>query len=196
MLPNPFSALPATLLTIQVVTSGEAIFAMGDVPTGFFYVVEGEVLLLRNTEAGDPVVIHRAFTGEFFAETSLFSDAYHCIAEAKANTRLIKIDREGTLNFMTTNARFSHDLSAYLARQVQSYRSLIEVRSIRSAEERVLAAVADGWLKGSVVSFATQIGLTHEATYRALSGLVRRNVLKRTGRGQYATTGGTDYGTK
>ena len=185
MLPNPFSALPAKLLTLQEVSSGEAVFAMGEKPTGFFYVIEGEFHLLRNTEAGDPAVIHRAYTGEFFAEASLFSDTYHCIAEAKANTRLIKIDREGTLNFMTTNARFSNDLSAYLARQVQSYRSLIEVRSIRSAEERVLAAVADGWLKGSVVSFATQIGLTHEATYRALSSLVRRNVLKRTGRGQY-----------
>ena len=186
MLPKPFSTLPVALLTVQEVTSGEAVFTMGEVPTSFFYVVEGEIHLLRNTEAGDSVVIHRAFTGEFFAEASLFSEAYHCIAEAKANTRLIKINREGTLNFMATNARFSRDLSAYLARQVQSYRGLIELRSIRSAEERVLAAVADGWLKGSVVSFATQIGLTHEATYRALSGLVQRNVLKRTGRGQYS----------
>ena len=66
----------------------------------------------------------------------------------------------------------------------------IELRSIRSARERVwqmllLAAARDG----PTVSFdrplkdiAAQIGLTHEAFYRALAALQRTGRIRRRGR--------------
>ena len=58
--------------------------------------------------------------------------------------------------------------------------------TIRSAEERVLAAVSDGLLDGSIKRFAAEIGLTHEATYRTLARLVSREKLRKTGRGSYS----------
>ena len=40
-------------------------------------------------------------------------------------------------------------------------------------------------LKSNVTTFAAEIGLTHEATYRALSALVRTGLVKKAGRGRY-----------
>ena len=185
MLSFPFESLAASATSIFEFASRSLVFRMGERSSGFYHVLEGEVHLHRITRNGDAVVIHRAFSGDYFAEASLFSETYHCDAIATKPTRLVKIDRQTTLQLMRGNARFSQDLASYLAGRVQSYRSLLELRSIRSAEERVLAAVTDGWLEGSVVSFASQIGLTQEATYRALSALVRKGRLSKSGRGQY-----------
>lgn len=188
MLPSPFSSLPDSAVSELDLSSGKHLFRLGEKPSGFFHLVNGEVHLIRHTESGDAVPIHRAFSGECFAEASLFSDAYHCDAIVQVESKLAKIDRDQTLSFMEANPRFALELSAYLARQVQDYRRLLELRSIRSAQERVLAAVADGWLRGSIMSFAAQIGLTHEAAYRTLSGLVRSGRLIKKARGKYEIT--------
>lgn len=141
--------------------------------------------LLRYTEMGEVIPIHRAFSGECFAEASLFSQAYHCDALAKCDCELARIDRHQTLKLMDADPLFARHVSAYLAQQVQDYRRILELRSIRSAEERVLAAIAEGWMKGNIMSFAGQIGLTHEAAYRALSALVKTGQLVKPRRGQY-----------
>ena len=185
MLPSPFSSLPESAVAKLNIRSGQYLFRLGEKPNGFFHLADGEVHLVRHTESGDVVTIHRAFSGEYFAESSLFSNAYHCDAVAQVDTQLSKIDRTQTLDFMEDNPHFSLEVSAYLARQVQDYRRLLELRSIRSAQERVLAAVADGWLRGSIMSFAAQIGLTHEATYRTLSNLVKSGQLQKIARGRY-----------
>lgn len=185
MLPSPFSSLPDSAIAELGLSSSEHVFRLGEKPSGFFHLIEGEVHLVRHTKSGDVVPVHRAFAGECFAEASLFSDAYHCDAMVQTDSQLAKIDRTKTLSFMETNPQFALEVSAYLARQVQDYRRLLELRSIRSAQERVLTAVADGWLRGSIMSFAAQIGLTHEAAYRSLSDLVKAGRLIKTSRGQY-----------
>jgi len=141
MLPAPFSSIPDSAIVELKFSSGECVFRLRQKTTGFFYLKEGEVHLLRHTKTGDAIPMHRAFSGECFAEASLFSDKYHCDAVVQTGTILAKVDRSQTLMLM-------HD-----------------------------------------VSFAAQIGLTHEATYRALSELVKANRLYKTGRGQYELTG-------
>lgn len=185
MLPFPFSSLPDSAISNLNIGPGDHVFRLGETPSGFFHLADGEVHLVRHTKSGDEVPIHRAFAGDFFAEASLFSETYHCDAIVQANSRVSKIDKIQTLNFMTANPIFSMEVSAYLARQVQDYRRVLELRSIRSAHERILMAVADGWLRGSIMSFAAQIGLTHEATYRTLSDLVKTGQLMKMAHGQY-----------
>jgi DNA-binding IclR family transcriptional regulator len=68
---------------------------------------------------------------------------------------------------------------------VQGYRRQLEILAIRGAQDRVLAALANFGQQGSVMSFAATIGLTHESTYRALSVLVKRGLVRRIGRGRY-----------
>ncbi len=86
---------------------------------------------------------------------------------------------------MENNPGFAVALAQQFAGQVQTYRRRIEILAISSAENRVLTALSDGWLTGKVVDFAAEIGLTHEATFRALSNLVRDGRVVKTGRGRY-----------
>jgi CRP-like cAMP-binding protein len=75
---------------------------------------------------------------------------------------------------------------AVLARQVQALRGRLEERNIRSARERVLhhlALAADGdrtvRLEGTLKDLADEIGLSHEALYRALAALEKAGAITR-----------------
>lgn len=187
MLPDIYLDLPSDALTEQPVERGKLVFRMGDTAEGFFHVMDGEIRMVRYAEDGAGITIHRAYRGQSFAEASLFSETYHCDAVAEIECSLIRIDRAKVLRHLEINPAFALKMTAHLARQVQDYRRLLELRAIRSAEERVYAGIAEGWLKGSILSFASQLGLTHEATYRALSSLSKRGRLRKVDRGQYKT---------
>lgn len=185
MLPDPFSRLPLSATKHIGYQADECIFRMGEKTDAVFFVIRGEVHLRRYTQNGDLITIHRAFSNQYFAEASLFSDNYHCDAVTVQNADLIHIDRFKVLELIKADSDFALQVTSFLAKQVQDYRRLLELRSIRSAKDRVYAGLAEGWMKGNITSFASQIGLTHEATYRALSQLVRSKRVMKLGRGKY-----------
>lgn len=150
-----------------------------------FWVEQGQIDLVRFTEAGTEVILHRAELGQTFAEASLFSDRYHCSAVAGSNSRVAMIDKAAVVAAMRTDPDFSLKLLARMAGQVQGYRRRLELMAIRSAEDRVLAALSDGVHKGTIIAFAAQIGLTHEVTYRMLSRLAADGRIVKLGRGNY-----------
>lgn len=186
MLPAPLHHIPTAARKEMKVEKDEAIFVQGGAADGIFYVVQGRVELRRHTERGVQVVIHRAGSGETFAEASLFSDAYHCDAVALDRTAVIRLAREAVLKQFSSDREFALALAGRFAVQVQFYRRRIELLAIRSAEDRVLSALTDRPVNGSIMSFASEIGLTHEATYRALALLVRKGKVKKLGRGEYS----------
>lgn len=185
MLPVPFSRLSASAIKHISNQADEAIFNLGEPSEAIFFVITGEVHLRRYTENGELITIHRAFSNQYFAEASLFSDNYHCDAIAVQNADIIHIDRFKVLELIKADSDFALQVTSFLAKQVQDYRRLLELRSIRSAKDRVYAGIAEGWMRGNIMSFANQIGLTHEATYRALSQLVRSKKVMKLGRGIY-----------
>ncbi|MBU2486676.1 MAG: Crp/Fnr family transcriptional regulator [Alphaproteobacteria bacterium] len=164
---------------------GVALFHRDDPATAMYHVISGQVHLLRHTRQGDEVVIHRAHDDESFAEAALFSPVYHCDAVAGADSELVRIDKIAALERMKTDPDFAIAISARFAGQIQNYRRRLEIVAIRDAKARVFAAVADGMLTGNIKPVAAQIGLTHEAIYRALSSLARAGRLIKTGRGRY-----------
>jgi predicted transcriptional regulator len=58
--------------------------------------------------------------------------------------------------------------------------------AVRSATERVWLAMVEGLLQSTIKQFAASIGLTHEATYRALAELVENGRIQKQGRGRYS----------
>lgn len=185
MLPKPFDALPPDFLIEKSISENDIVFRLGDRSGGIFYLLEGEVQLSRYTDSGDAVTIHRAFSGQSFAEASLFSDVYHCDAIAIKDCWLVKIHRQKLLRYFQSDTAFAMEFTAHLAHQVQDYRRILELRAIRRAEDRVYAGIAEGWLQSSILLFAGQLGLSHEATYRALASLTKCGRLVKTGRGKY-----------
>lgn len=185
--PPPFDCLPVQKVSIFHTLRKQTIFHQGATPSALFYVAAGTVILERHTEAGQKVVLHRAGAGDLIAEASLFSQTYHCDCVAQTDATVIALDKPAVLQMMATDPDFASALVRKMSRQVQRYRRQLELRSIFPAVDRVLAGLSDGWLTGSVIQFASDIGLSHEATYRALAALVAGGKICKKGRGKYLT---------
>ena len=186
MLPHPFDKLPSTALNTARYQRNEKLFLQGDEPFALCYLEMGQIQLVRHNENGEEVIIHRARAGETFAEASLFSNQYHCDAIALDEAVVIKLNKMAILKEMKHNASFAMALTARFASQIQSLRRLHEIQAITSAKQRVLTAISQGLLTTQIKTFATQINLTHETTYRALAQLVKEGRLEKVGRGAYS----------
>lgn len=165
------------------------LFHRGDRTRNMYGLLSGSARLLRYTVDGAPITLHRAKPGGFFAEASLFASAYHCDGEASAGSVLAVFPKSAVLTIMEQDAGFARAFCQHMARQVQGLRSNLELRGIRSAEERIMAALSlklgDGEcrmvLPGTWKEFAEDVGLTHEALYRALRRLEDAGRLRRDG---------------
>ena len=169
---------------------GEALFQQGNTCYGIFRLNVGRVRLLRQTSAGDPVVIHVAMPGETFAEASLFSDTYHCAAVADIPSRVSIIPKDAILRAFRADPAAGMAFMARLAHRLQAVRSRLEIRNIRSADERtyqylrlqVPSGKRELALDRPLKDMAAEIGLTHEAFYRALSSLAIAGAIVRHGK--------------
>lgn len=185
-LPSPFDVLPKSSLIPLRFKKMAHIFSQENKTNGMYFIKSGSVHLIRVTEQGEEVVIHRAHAGETFAEASIYSDYYHCHAVTQVDTEVVKISKEAIIRMIDTDAKFAIYLTKRFAFQVQNERKIREIMSIRNAEDRVYTGLCLGMLDSSIKLFASQIGLTHESTYRALASLsevgkitkVRRGIFK------------------
>ena len=183
--PAPFHMLPPRGISVRDLKKGSALFRQGDVSTAMFFIQSGAISLMRHTEAGQKVTMFQAMSGDTIAEPSIFSQTNHCDAIADQDSVVLGFDKPAVLSCMATDTAFAAALVKRLAGQVQTYRRRLELLAIRSAPDRVLAGLADGRLTGTVVEFAAELGLSHEAVYRALSDLVESGQVARPARGQY-----------
>jgi len=185
MLPELFQSAPEQAIAKRQFLKGEIAFHQEEKTHGLFFVSDGKIELRRTTETGGLVTVHRAQCGETFAEASLFSDAYHCDAIAITDTTLIELERAYVLTHLRNDPDFAIAMTKHLAKQNQFYRRKIEILAIKNATERVYSALSDNLLQSNIVSFASEIGLTHEAVYRSLRNLVDQGRITQTGRGKY-----------
>jgi CRP-like cAMP-binding protein len=166
---------------------GESLFRSGDATIGLYEVRSGRINLLRVDQSGREIVLYSATAGETFAEASLFSTTYHCdaIASTAAVARLYP--KATVLRELTGNPAAARSFMAGLAYQVMDLRTRLERRNIRSARERVrhfllLNAGADRRtvaLPGTLKDLAADLGLTHEALYRALARMAAEGEIRR-----------------
>lgn len=174
----------------QLLARGQALFHRGDQSRGPFILQAGRIRLYRQDESGSEVTLHRVRPGEHFAEASVFSNAYHCDCMAEDDSTVLAIPRAAIAQALKNDPAFSSMFCETLARQVMNLRTRLELRNIRSAEQRLLAALrlqgGDGRrsfeIGGTLKAFASEIGLTHEALYRGLKKLEDGGTLRRQGR--------------
>lgn len=182
---TPFHLLPDTDLNRLNAAAGDLIFREGDTTRGIFVCVDAAVHLVRVGPDGESITLHRAGPGQALAEASLYADRYHCDAVVKKSGQIVHVPKSVILNHLS-DPGFANAYIKYMSRQVQQYRGLLEIMSIRSATERVYAALVAGLLDGTVMEFSTKIALTHEATYRSLRTLVQQGRINHVGRGRYS----------
>lgn len=185
---DPFSLLPSNACRTFDMKEGDMLFRQNQTTSGLYRVVNGCVTLQRTSLNGDRLTLHRAITNGLFAEASIFSDKYHCDAVCTAAGSVLKFSKAAVISTMQTNSEFGQGITRLLAVQVQQYRAHVEMLSIGSAKERVIAAVQAGYFDSTVTELATRINLTHESCYRAFRDLCDDGRMIRTGRGQYQFT--------
>lgn len=163
-------------------------FRQGDRAAAIYKVERGRLRLLRRTVDDHLVILHIARQGEFFAEASLFAEAYHCDAVAAEQSQVRVYSKAMVKDALRKDTALTEAFMARLARQLQELRARMELRNICSARERVLQylrlrAGVHGRrtaIEGQLQDIAAEIGITREALYRTLAALEAERCLTRT----------------
>ncbi|NNC63621.1 MAG: Crp/Fnr family transcriptional regulator [Gammaproteobacteria bacterium] len=151
---------------------GQYLFHRDDPVEAMFVVVAGDVSLSRVQVDGGLIVLQRAGSGDILAESSLFSDRYHCDAVAETAMRVRRIPRNRLRDRFRTEPDFAEAWAEHLTRETQKSRFRSEVLSRRTVASRL-----DGWLawhdvlppKGDWKRVAHELGVTAEALYREIA---------------------------
>ena len=164
----------------------ETLFLQGIVVESIFVVKKGRVKLIRDTEDGVAILIHTAYTNEFFAEASLFSDKYHCHCIADCACEITVYAKTEILQYIQKNSQMMMNFLKMLTSQVRDLRFINELKSIKSAENRVLNYLQHSANSKNEVKFTSslkdisqKIGLAHETFYRVLASLIADNKITR-----------------
>jgi CRP-like cAMP-binding protein len=174
----------------RTLATGQALFRQGDPVKAVYVVEQGRLAMVRHAPNGRRVTLFTAGPGDSFAEAALFSEVYHCDAIAELPARVVVVPKKELTDALARDKRLAERLMARLAHQVHDLRLHLELRNIRNARERVCQALLLATdARGRTIIFdrplkvvAGEIGLTHEAFYRALAALVRAGRIRHRGR--------------
>jgi len=166
---------------------GETLFRAGDPALGLVLVQGGTLELLRTSPEGRRLVLHRAGPGDTFAEASLFETHHHCDAVAAVPSRVTVFAASGLRRAAETDPSLGWRIAAHLAARLVAERARAERLALPHAADRILDVLhalpsePDGSrrLDRSWKTLAAELGLSHEATYRALARLERAGRLRR-----------------
>ena len=158
----------------QVTTdSRETLFRIGDPVRHVYLVIDGEARLIRVERHGGEVILQRS-RGGFIAEASLDSNAYHCDALTAEPSTLLVFPVVEFRTALEDDPAFRKAWQSHLAKEVRKLRAQCERLSLHTAADRIIHYIeSEGnegvvTLKQSRKSWAAELGLTHEARYRAL----------------------------
>ncbi len=169
---------------------GQVLFHHQDTAQYVFAVKEGRIRIGRYTCEGNLVIFQTVRAGESFAESALFTETYQCNAVVEKLSRIICYPKNLVWQALQNKPDLALNLLPKLARKSQSLKNLLELRSIRSARERILQYLSFSVSPGqsqiifdrSYKDIATELGLSAEVLYRSLSELERSGVISRQGR--------------
>lgn len=151
----------------------ETLFRSGDRVCHVYLVIDGEVRLIRSGRHGGEVILQRS-RGGYVAEASLDSRAYHCDAVTSEPSRLLLFPVAAFRTALDDDPAFRKAWQSHLAKEVRRLRAQCERLSLPGASDRIIHYIEseghDGvvTLRQSRKSWAAELGLTHEALYRAL----------------------------
>ena len=151
---------------------GETLFVSGQEVTGIYMVRSGQVHLQRHTTQGTRMVLQNAGPGAVVAESSAYSDRYHCDAVAAEESVVSALPKSRFLSALADDPALAASWSALLARSVQAARLRSEIRTLPRVADRLDAWFGEGNglpEKGRWQELAAELGVTREALYRELA---------------------------
>ena len=162
---------------------GQHLFHQGTKPESMFFIVTGEAILSRISSHGEPTILQRC-KGGFLSEASLLTDAYHCDAIATHSGQAITIPIQA-LREALTDSNFSLKWVRLLSREIMRLRTQSERLSLKDIRSKLIHLIETEGnqgvlaLQSDLKSLASEIGVTHEALYRAISAMEKQGALRK-----------------
>lgn len=184
-----FEQLPANLqsrATYRDIEAKQILVQQGETTDSIYFLLSGQIRLATFTE--ERIINHYfVLTGESFGETALFSDVQVCSAIADVPSRIAAIDKELFRQALQDDPNLAHSYMNQLAHRYKVVKTLLELRSIRSARERLLQYLNQQVepdsktivLQRPLKDLAIELGLSAEALYRTLSLLQSEGLITR-----------------
>lgn len=163
------------------------LFRRGDRPGHAWYVLSGEIQLVRYSRNGVALILARSLCG-FVAEASFDAARYHCDALAVVDTVVLGLPLAAYRDAIDHNAAFRRARFAAQAREIRRLRARGERLALPGAEERLIHYLETEGEDGRVLldrplkALALELNLSHEAFYRTLARMARAGTLERAGR--------------
>jgi len=171
------------LAELQEIKAGQVLFRAGDQVRSVITVISGELRVIRRDHNGAEIILQRS-RGGFIAEASLSSKAYHCDVVAAENGTVLAFPVRAFRTALDEHAIFRDAWMAQLASEVRKLRAQCERLSLHGAADRIIHYIESEGSAGEVVlshsrkAWAAELGLSHEALYRALARLKAEGVLR------------------
>lgn len=172
------------------VKSGEIVFHAQDPAEKIFGVKSGKIQLVRYLETGQMVNQYTVEAGGWLGERALFKDVYVSSAIATQPSQLIAIPKHTFLAVLSHTPEISLCFIEQLTEQLDITKTIMTVRCIRSASDRLLAYLHTlktpdqntCVLHSPIKAIAEQICLTPEVVSRALRKLQDDGIIQRSQR--------------
>ena len=166
---------------------GQVLFAQHEPAEAIFILESGCIQLLNYTEEGQQINHYRVSAGEGFDEVALFYEHYVCTAIAHGPSRVLILPKQPYLMALKTDPNLAEACMALLAQRLHENKILLELRSIRSARQRVLHYLRLHVQSDRVTvhfdcplkEIADDLGLTPEALSRTLAQLHKEGLINR-----------------
>ena len=162
---------------------GDYLFHQGKKPEYMFFIVSGEAVLTRISSHGEPTTLQRC-KGGFVSEASLLVDAYHCDAIATHNGQAIMLPIE-SLREALADSKFSMKWVQLLSKEIMRLRTQSERLGLKDIRSKLIHLIETEGKQGVLTlqsdfkSMASEIGVTHEALYRAIATLEKEGLLEK-----------------
>ncbi|HEY9641572.1 MAG TPA: Crp/Fnr family transcriptional regulator [Coleofasciculaceae cyanobacterium] len=173
------------LIEYRELATGQTLFHKGELTQFAFWLESGQLGLLHYTADGQAVNHYRVRHGESFAEVALFINVYDCTAMAEVPSRVALLPKQAVLEALRQHPDLAEAMMKQLAWRLHQIKMLLELRSIRSARDRVLHYLRLSADQLSVRfdqplrKIAEDLALTPEALSRALAQLEEEGVIVR-----------------
>ncbi len=173
-------------LTHRNLVAGQLLVQQGEPAQSIYFVESGRIRLVSFT---DTQIITHYFVdaGESFSETALFSETYACTAIAEIDSRISSIPKPDFLEALSVSSELTDAYIRQLTQRFITVKTLLELRSIHSARERIMRYLVlhvqpDGVtvnLLRSLKDWASELGLSPEAVSRILNQLQDEGRIRR-----------------
>lgn len=177
--PDLAALLPSTLHPLCDAfdtARGTRLFATGARPAHLFFIERGEAVLERPGLHGELVVLQRTRRG-FIGEASLQFERYHCDSRVLTDAHITRVPVASVRAALASDPTFASRWIGMLNREVRRLRLQCERLALHRVQDRILHLLATEGeagrypVPGGLKSLAAELGVTHEALYRALAAL-------------------------